>query len=63
MNGVARAICSWWSNSLVGWMYVEVTARRTLQDYARMVRWLVDEVPYCVEVPQSASAPGEISGT
>jgi hypothetical protein len=27
---------------LAGWRHVEVTARRTMQDYAQMVRWLVD---------------------
>src|SRR5262249_17943393 len=26
---------------LAGWRHVEVTARRTMQDYARLVRWLV----------------------
>jgi hypothetical protein len=30
--------------SLAGWRHVEVTAQRTMQDYARIVRWLVDEV-------------------
>jgi hypothetical protein len=29
---------------LAGWRHVEVTARRTMQDYAQIVRWLVDEV-------------------
>ncbi len=29
---------------LAGWRYVEVTERRTMQDYAKVVRWLVDEV-------------------
>jgi hypothetical protein len=29
---------------LAGWRHVEVTARRTRQDYAQIVRWLVDEV-------------------
>ena len=29
---------------LAGWRHVEVTAQRTVQDYARVVRWLVDEV-------------------
>lgn len=29
---------------LVGWRHVEVTAQRTMQDYAQVVRWLVDEV-------------------
>ncbi len=29
---------------LAGWRHVEVTARRTMQDYAKIVRWLVDEV-------------------
>jgi hypothetical protein len=29
---------------LAGWRHVEVTARRTMQDYAQVVRWLVDEV-------------------
>jgi hypothetical protein len=29
---------------LAGWRHVEVTARRTMQDYAHVVRWLVDEV-------------------
>lgn len=29
---------------LAGWRHVEVTARRTMQDYAKVVRWLVDEV-------------------
>jgi DDE superfamily endonuclease len=28
---------------LAGWRHVEVTAHRTMQDYARIVRWLVDE--------------------
>ena len=27
-----------------GWRHVEVTAQRTMQDYAKVVRWLVDEV-------------------
>jgi hypothetical protein len=29
---------------LAGWRHVAVTARRTMQDYAQLVRWLVDEV-------------------
>lgn len=29
---------------LAGWRHVEVTAQRAMQDYARVVRWLVDEV-------------------
>jgi len=29
---------------LAGWRHVEVTAQRTMQDYARVVRWLVDSV-------------------
>ena len=29
---------------LAGWRHVEVTAQRTMQDYAKIVRWLVDEV-------------------
>jgi len=29
---------------LAGWRHVEVTARRTMQDYAQMLRWLVDEL-------------------
>ena len=29
---------------LAGWRHMEVTAQRTMQDYARVVRWLVDEV-------------------
>jgi hypothetical protein len=29
---------------LAGWRHVEVTEQRTMQDYARVVRWLVDEV-------------------
>ena len=29
---------------LVGWRHVEVTAHRTMHDYAKIVRWLVDEV-------------------
>jgi hypothetical protein len=29
---------------LAGWRHVEVTAQRTMQDYAKVVRWLVDEV-------------------
>jgi hypothetical protein len=29
---------------LAGWRHVEATARRTMQNYARIVRWLVDEV-------------------
>ena len=28
---------------LAGWRHVEVTAQRTMQDYAKVVRWLVDE--------------------
>ena len=28
---------------LAGWRHVEVTAQRTLHDYAKVVRWLVDE--------------------
>ena len=29
------------------WLHVEVIAQRTMQDYAKVVRWLVDEVyPY-----------------
>ena len=26
------------------WRHVEVTAQRTMQDYAKVIRWLVDEV-------------------
>ena len=29
---------------LAGWRHVEVMAQRTMQDYAKVVRWLVDEV-------------------
>lgn len=29
---------------LAGWRHVEVTGQRTMQDYAQVVRWLVDEV-------------------
>jgi hypothetical protein len=29
---------------LAGWWHVEVTAQRTMRDYAKVVRWLVDEV-------------------
>jgi hypothetical protein len=29
---------------LVGWRHVEVTEQRTMHDYAKVVRWLVDEV-------------------
>jgi len=29
---------------LAGWRHVEVTEQRTMQDYAQVVRWLVDEV-------------------
>ena len=29
---------------LAGWRHVEVTEQRTRQDYAKVVRWLVDEV-------------------
>ena len=29
---------------LAGWRHVEVTAQRTMQDYAKVVRWLVDSV-------------------
>jgi transposase len=29
---------------LAGWRHVEVTEQRTKQDYARVVRWLVDEI-------------------
>jgi hypothetical protein len=29
---------------LAGWRHVEVTEQRTVQDYAQVVRWLVDEV-------------------
>ena len=29
---------------LAGWRHVEVTEQRTMQDYAKIVRWLVDEV-------------------
>jgi hypothetical protein len=29
---------------LAGWRHVEVTAQRIMQDYAQVVRWLVDEV-------------------
>jgi hypothetical protein len=29
---------------LAGWRHVEVTAQRTMQDYAKVVRWLVEEV-------------------
>src|SRR5215472_11982107 len=29
---------------LAGWRHVEVTERRTMHDYAKVVRWLVDEV-------------------
>ena len=28
---------------LAGWRHVEVTERRTMQDFARQMRWLVDE--------------------
>src|SRR5262249_47940646 len=28
---------------LAGWRHVEVTTQRTMQDYAQIVRWLVDE--------------------
>jgi hypothetical protein len=28
---------------LAGWRHVEVTTQRTMQDYAKVVRWLVDE--------------------
>lgn len=36
-NAVARATCS-------GWRLMEVTAQRTMDDYAKVVRWLVDEI-------------------
>lgn len=29
---------------LAGWRHIEVTEHRTMQDYAKIVRWLVDEV-------------------
>jgi DDE superfamily endonuclease len=29
---------------LAGWRHMEVTAQRTMQDYAKIVRWLVDDV-------------------
>jgi len=29
---------------LAGWRHVEVTSQRTMQEYAKVVRWLVDEV-------------------
>jgi hypothetical protein len=29
---------------LAGWRHVEVTEQRTMQDYAKVIRWLVDEV-------------------
>src|SRR3984893_1743971 len=29
---------------LAGWRHVEVTTQRTMHDYAKVVRWLVDEV-------------------
>ena len=29
---------------LAGWRHMEVTAQRTMHDYAKVVRWLVDEV-------------------
>lgn len=29
---------------LAGWRHIEVTTQRTMQDYAKVVRWLVDEV-------------------
>jgi hypothetical protein len=29
---------------LAGWRHVEVTAQRSMRDYARVVRWLVDEI-------------------
>jgi DDE superfamily endonuclease len=29
---------------LSGWRHVEVTAQRSMRDYARVVRWLVDEI-------------------
>jgi hypothetical protein len=29
---------------LAGWRHVEVTEQRTMQDYEKLVRWLVDEV-------------------
>jgi hypothetical protein len=29
---------------LAGWRHVEATKQRTMQDYAKVVRWLVDEV-------------------
>ncbi len=36
---------------LAGWRHVEVTIQRTMQDYAKVVRWLVDEVyPYAESI-------------
>jgi hypothetical protein len=29
---------------LAGWRHVEVTARRAMRDYAKIVRWLADEI-------------------
>jgi hypothetical protein len=29
---------------LAGWRHVEVTEQRTMQDYAKIARWLIDEV-------------------
>ena len=48
MGGSGRSRRSRWrfgsvSPPLVGWRRVEVTAQRTMQDYAHIVRWLVDE--------------------
>ena len=37
------ATCSWPASRLAGWRQVEVTERRTMQDFAHRMRWLADE--------------------
>ena len=41
--GRAPATCFWLVSPLAGWRHVAVTERRTMQDFAHQMRWLVDE--------------------
>ena len=42
-GGRVPATYSWPVSRLAGWRHVAVTGRRTMQDFARRMRWLVDE--------------------
>ena len=42
-GGRARATCLWPVSRWRGWRQVAVTQRRTMQDFAHQMRWLVDE--------------------